>query len=138
VTAVLLDTNVLVSFLTDRNPGQQRLAAALFAASAEMGRPGLLLPQVVVFELAYVLSNLFGRGEAEVRAVVEDLLALPHLAVIDELSWTRVLEYWPDKIAGLADAALAALGREHGIAVATFDRKLAKRLRSLGIATHDW
>lgn len=47
---VVLDTNVLVSFLTDRNAEQQEQASALFEA-ASSGKTELVLHQIVITEL---------------------------------------------------------------------------------------
>lgn len=130
---VLIDTNVLVSFLTDRDAEQQERAARLLEDAAT-GRHALLLHQTVLAELVYVLRNLYSVADAEVAEILRDLLALPGVEPVDELSWHDVLERWPGTYPDFADACLASVARRHGIsAVATFDRTFARRLSRDGL-----
>ena len=130
---VVLDTNVLVSFLTDRDAEQQAQAAALFEAAAQ-SEVELVLHQIVVGEMVYVLGNLYQVEAQEIAAMIDDLLASPGVKPVDELSWTLVLELWPGRVSDFADAVLAAvaLGGRYD-AVATFDRRFVRRLRREGI-----
>ncbi|HVT16427.1 MAG TPA: PIN domain-containing protein [Thermoanaerobaculia bacterium] len=133
---IILDTNVVVSFLTDRNQEQQEQAGRLFAAAAD-GEVALVVPQAVITELVYVLRNFYGREAREVAATIDDLLALPGVTVVDEVAWPLVLDLWPEKIPEFADALLAAIAR-HGRydAVATFDLKLRRALEREGLLSH--
>ena len=46
----------------------------------------------------------------------------------DDCSWERVLEVWPNPLPSLADAAILAIAVTNRYdAVATFDKKLARR-----------
>lgn len=130
--SIVLDTNVLVSFLTDRDAGQQARAADLIERGVR-GELRLVLPQIVATELVYVLTNLYERPAGETAAVLRDLLATPGIEPVDELPWTRLLDLWPETVPGFADAALVALGKagRHD-AVATFDRGLRRALVRLG------
>jgi len=48
-----------------------------------------------------------------------------------------VMEVWPDPLPSLADAATAAVALTNRYdAVATFDRKLAKRVQDFGVAAY--
>jgi len=76
VKRLLLDTNVLISFLTNRNRAQQDRATELLESAAD-GHLDLLVHQAVLFELAHVLLNLYGRKPEEVRQILEGLLSLP-------------------------------------------------------------
>lgn len=62
---------------------------------------------------------------------------MPGVLVIDECPWKRVLEYWPAPLPSLADAAIVAVASSKRYdAIATFDQKLGKRAKDLGVATH--
>jgi predicted nucleic acid-binding protein len=135
VTRILVDTNVLVSFLTDRDMRQQALAAALFEQAAD-GAVELVLHQVAIMELAYVLRNRYGVDAAAAAQVLRELLALPGAVTVDALPWSALLELWPAKVAGLADAVLGAVCRaERCDAVATFDADLQRDLKRLGLGS---
>lgn len=130
---VVIDTNVVISFLTDRDPRQQEIAASLFAdvAAAELR---IILHQSVITEVVYVLQNLYNQTQAAVAAIVRELIDMPGIVVIDEMPWTRLFEIWPSRIGTYADASLAAVALAGGYEfVATFDRGFRRRLKQLGI-----
>jgi len=130
---ILLDTNVLASFLTDPDASQQEAAAGLLAQAAE-NRIRLLLPQITATELVFVLTNLYGKPAGQTAQVLRELLDLPGLEVLEPLPWSRLLTLWPSQVPSFAHAALAALAQEvRADAVATFDKDFARRLKKLGI-----
>jgi predicted nucleic acid-binding protein len=133
---ILVDTNVLVSFLTDRNPGQQAKAAALLRGAAEREHM-LVLHSMSIVEMIYVLTQLYHEDPTDVAQDVSDLLAMPGVISTDDIPWSLVLERWPRVIASLGDAILAAVAsRGHFDTVATFDRILAKKLALQGSAPY--
>lgn len=133
---ILVDTNVLVSFLVEREPKQQAQAEELLRQAAA-GRHRVLLHQVALTELAWVLLNLYQVPPSEVAAMLRDLLSLPGTVPVHDLPWVRVLELWPKQVPDLGDAAIAAAARQtHADAVATFDQKLRGRLKRLRIKSH--
>lgn len=131
----LVDTNVLVSYLTDRNEEQQRQASQLLEAAAR-GEHTLLLHQTVLAELVYVLRNLYSVPGEEVADVLRDLLALPGVETVDALSWSHLLGLWPDTYPDFADACLASVAvRAKVEGIATFDQAFARRLRRGGVGS---
>ena len=130
---ILIDTNVVISFLTDRDPRQQETAARLFEDTAA-AKHELILHQVVITEVIYVLQNLYKLTAAAVAATVRDLMDMPGIVIVDEMPWGRVFEIWPREISTYADATLAAVALSGSYdCVATFDRGFRNRLKRLGI-----
>ena len=133
---VVVDANVFLSTLVHRND-EQRDAAKALLLKAEDGDLEVIVPQFVVFEIVYVLQSTYRIGASELAPMLRDFIALPGVLVIDECPWKRVLEYWPAPLPSLADAAIVAVAESKRYdAIATFDRKLGKRAKALGVATY--
>jgi predicted nucleic acid-binding protein len=131
---IVIDTNIVISFLTNRSLEQQQQAANLFEA-ASAGKHELLLHQIVVTEVVYVLHNIYRQTVEEVAASVRDLIELPGVVVLDKMPWGDLWDLWPREVEEYADAALVAVTRSgrHDY-LATFDRKLRRRLMALGVS----
>lgn len=134
--SVAVDANVFVSFFIDRNAAQHSAARALIQ-SAEDGEVVVLVPQSVVFEVAYVVQSQYGVTGDRLAIVVRAVTTFPGVQLVDDCSWKRVLDIWPDPVTGLADAAVVAVASATQCdAVATFDRKLANKLERFGLAPY--
>ncbi len=132
---IVLDTNILISFLTDRDLAQQAEANEIISSAAS-GEHRILLPQHVLTEMVFVLQNLYEVPAATCAEYLERLLAMPGVEPEHELSWTDVLDLWPKTLADFGDAiVIAACLRARSDALATFDNKLRKRARQRGILT---
>jgi len=133
VRSVVVDANVIVSFFVDRHPRQRDAAEALLN-EAEEGEIVAVIPQFVALEVAYVLQSQYAYTGDRLAALIRDVITFPGARLIDDCPWKRVLELWPDPLAGLADASIVALATTNRYdAVATFDRKLSNRLESFGL-----
>jgi predicted nucleic acid-binding protein len=136
VRQVLVDANVFVSFLVERNESQRTAAKALFDAAGD-GEIEALVTQFAVFEVTYVLQSYYGMPTPEVAALVRDMIALPGVMAIDDCPWRKVFEYWPGELIGLADAASVAVAIANRYdAIATFDGKMLKRMKKLGVESY--
>lgn len=128
-----LDTNVIVSFVTDRDPSRQAQAAELFSGAAS-GDHVLVLHQAVITETVYVLCNLYETPPQRVSAVLRDLLSLPGVLTADQLDWPAIWDSWPRRIKSFGDACLTAAAKAGAFdRLATFDAAFAKRARRQGI-----
>ena len=127
----LIDANVLISFVTDRNLGQQIRSAQIFEQAAH-GKARLLCPYNVLVEFAYVLDKVYHQPKALVRQMLVDLIALPGIEVLPDAEFGDVLQLWPEPLPDLGDALVAAVARrESKVVVATFDRAFGQTLKSL-------
>jgi predicted nucleic-acid-binding protein len=137
MTSVVVDTNVVLSFLTDRNEAQQAQAASLFDSAGVEAR--LIIHQQVVTEMVYVLVNHYGQSRQLVRSVVEEFLSFPGVEILDAVRWSRVLKLWPGTHRDFTDAVVAdAAMTVRSACVATFDEGFANGLGRFGIATWEF
>lgn len=134
---VVVDTNVLISATTDRAPDQAALIRELFR-SAAAGDVALLVPQSALFEFVYVLSSVYSLTGQRIQALLDDLFAIPGVEVVEEFDAVGWLRLWRDSIHDPNDAAVASTALAADSMVATFDRKLARRLTFLGVALWRW
>ena len=134
--SVVVDANVIVSFFVDRH-AKQRDAAEALLNQAEAGEIAAIIPQFVIFEAAYVLQSQYAYTGDRLATLIRDVIAFPGVQLIDHCPWKRVLEIWPDPLAGLADASIVAVATTNRYdAVATFDRKLSNRLERFGLTAY--
>lgn len=136
MSSVVIDANVLVSFFVERDEAQRAAAKALLLEAVD-GEITAIIPQFVVFEISYVFQTMYGATGERLATLIRDVITLPGAQVIDDCPWKRVFELWPDPLPSLADAAILALAvtKRYDV-VATFDRKLARRVREAGIRTY--
>ena len=133
---VVVDANVFLSTLVHRND-EQREAAKRLLLKAEDGQLQVILPQFVIFEIVYVLQSTYRIPATELAPMLRDLIALPGVLVVDECPWKRVLDYWPNPLPSLADASIVAVAASNRYdPIATFDQKLSRRSKDLGVATY--
>ncbi len=122
---IAIDTNVLVRFLTQDEPGQATAASA-FMRSLTPAAPGFISREVMV-ELVWVLERAYGHGRTAVSAALEGLLAAVEIEIeaADDVG-SAVFRYRDDGF-GFADLMIAAAARRAGAAsLVTFDRKAAR------------
>ncbi len=133
---VVADANVFISFFVERNE-KQRAAAKALLLGAENGDLIAVIPQFVLFEIIFVLRTSYRVPDTDVANVIKDALAMPGVLATDDCPWSRVLAYWPDPLPSIGDAAIVAVAVENRYDyVATFDQKLARRMKSLGVASY--
>ena len=132
----VIDTNALISFVTDRNLEQQRKIATLFESAAQM-KAVIFCHQHVLTEFIYVLDRIYQVPKEEIARMIKDLIEMPGIEVIQEMDFNTILSWWPDPIPDFGDALIAATGKARSRAmVVTFDRKFATKLKALGINMH--
>ncbi|MCY4455966.1 MAG: type II toxin-antitoxin system VapC family toxin [Chloroflexi bacterium] len=121
MTAVV-DTNVLVRHLTGDPPAQARLATRYLEQADE-----LLLPDMIVAEVAYVLQSFYEVDRPEVAEALRAILTFRAIRVVDRTLLMRTIELYELHRLGFADAYIVASAERSGVGVvASFDRGLDK------------
>lgn len=134
----IIDTNALISFVTDRNPAQQDKIAKVLERAAQL-KIGVLCPQNVLTEFVYVMDTVYGIHKHEIRDIVKDFIKLPGVEVVHEINLNTLFKYWPEKVPDYGDAIIAALCKDiRGSSVVTFDRKFSTKLKKLNLSVHSF
>ncbi len=129
----IIDTNALISFVTERNPDQQAMVVPLFEAAARL-KCTLICHQFVLTEFVFVMDRVYGAPKETVNAMVRDFIAMPGVALHQPTDFNSVLSLWPARITDFGDALLAATAQSFkGATVVTFDQKFKSALKKLGL-----
>ncbi len=131
----IIDTNALISFVTDRNPEQQAKIDKLFNDAARL-RILVLCPQNVLTEFVYVMDKVYEIPKSEINEIVRDFIDMPGIEVVHDLNMKTLMSYWPEVFKDYGDAIIATLCKNtKGSLIVTFDRKFRTKLKKIGLST---
>ena len=134
-TRAALDTSVLIRHLTGDDPVKATRVRALLARAAR-GELELLVPPVVLAEMAWVLESYFRLARGEVAELLEAVLATPGLSIPDRPLLAEAVAGYRENGVDLTDAWIAAVARAQGCAtVYTFDQRHFARLQGIQAKT---
>ena len=115
-----VDTNVLIRHLTG-DPQDQAARATRYLAAADE----LLLPDLILAEVAYVLESFYETPRAQVATTLRAVMAYPAIRVLDADLLQRAVEVYEVHRLDFADAYLVASAERTGVGViASFDRSI--------------
>ncbi len=115
-----IDTNVLIRHLTG-DPSAQAGRATRFLERADE----LLMPDLILAEVAYVLESYYETPREQVAETLRAVLAFPPIRVVDAELLQRAVEVYDVHRLDFAEAYLVACAERSGIgAVASFDRSI--------------
>ena len=96
----------------------------------------LLVPPVVLAELAWVLESFFRLPRTDAADLLDAVLATPGLSVPDRPALTQAVAAYREHGVDFTDAWIATSARAHGCAtVYTFDRRHFARLKGIRAET---
>jgi predicted nucleic-acid-binding protein len=122
---VAVDTNVVVRLLTGDDARQAARASALFRAEE------IWLSKSVILETEWVLRSLYRFRGDRLCAAMLALTSLPKVRVEDPAAVSRALG-WTSLGMDFADA-LHLASRSESANFVSFDEKLVKRAKGLGV-----
>jgi len=130
---IIIDTNCLISFVSDRNPDQQERIALLFNEAKRLKKM-IVCHHHVVSEFVYVLTSVYSLKSANVQQMVADLISMPGIMFTSDVDMQTVLSFWPEHIPDYGDAVLAAYCKQtKGTKIASFDKKFNNALIRTGL-----
>ena len=122
-----LDTNVLVRYLVQDDPGQAASATRFIEKQCTTDSPGFV-GQIVLCELAWVLESNYQQNRAEIASIIEQLLQVSQLDVMDpDVVW-RALNDYKNSNADFPDHLMARVNEASGCEMTiTFDKKASRQ-----------
>lgn len=135
---IVIDTNTLISFVTNRNLKQQKMASSLFDNASQL-KTLILCPQNVLTEFVFVMDKVYGVSSIKINKILYDFVSMPGIEVIHELDVGQLLLYWPKHFNDFGDAIIASVCKGiKGTSVATFDRKFKNSLKKANLTIHSF
>jgi len=121
----LVDTNILLRFLTNDHPAHGAGAKKLFD-DAGAGKLELRLPQIVITETIFTLQSYYKIDRQDIGRELLKLLTAPGVKLTCASWILEAVEDYRTRNISFGDACVAAEAKAEGIAVASFDRGLDK------------
>ncbi len=130
---IIIDTNCLISFVSDRNIEQQEKISNLFREAGRLKKT-ILCHHHVISEFVYVLTSVYSVQSEKVHKMIADLISMPGLSYTSDVDMHSLLSLWPESIPDYDDAVLAAYCKKtKGTRIATFDQKFYHALLTIGL-----
>ena len=112
-----VDTNVLIRHLTADPPDQARRATRYLDRADQ-----LLLPDLILAEVAYVLESYYEVARLQVAEALRAILAFRAIRVVDSALLYRAVEVYEVHGLDFADAYLVASAERTGVGVVALRR----------------
>lgn len=116
----ILDTNILIRYLTNDTPKQAEAIKTLFQKAKEKS---LMIPDIVLVEVVYVLLSHYELGKEEIIQKITILLTFEKFNLNSKL-FQKTIELYANHSISFVDAYLIALSVFEEATLYTFDKKL--------------
>lgn len=122
-SSILLDTNLIIRFLTRDNPQQARKVEVLYKKA---GNNQLLLSDLVIAEVVYVLLAVYGKEKEDIVNIISTIIADKKFKTNERLM-TKTLIFWEHNNISFVDAYLCAMNAGNkGDPLYSFDKRVLK------------
>jgi len=122
---ILLDTNVVIRFLTRDNEEYYLKSVEIFR-DIESGKTEALLMDFIFAEIIYVLKRIYKYSKNDITSVLKKLLLYKNLYTENKLITFEALEIYADKNIDFADAMLCAKQKLEGFEIISFDKDIER------------
>jgi len=117
----LLDTNVIVRFLTGDHPAHSPRSRKLFDRAAA-GDVTLVVTDLALAETAWVLQSFYKLDRDAIAGAMKDLVESTGIEVRNKSTLLRALRNFAQTDVNFVDAYHAAVAAAESVAIASFDR----------------
>ena len=121
MSKLLLDTNVIVRFLTGDHPAHSPRCRSLFVRAAA-GDVTLVVTDLALAETVWVLHSFYKLDRGAIVAALKDLIESAGIEVQNKARLLSALRSFAQTDVNFVDAYHAAIAAAESIAIASFDR----------------
>lgn len=131
IKKVVLDTNLLVRYLTNDEPLKAKAVDNLLNKALN-GELKIIIPSIVIAELTWVLESFYKMGPDKVSELVEAIMNTPGIEVMDKTLIKSALLLYRNKHIDLIDAWIIEFAREKVVkTIYTFDSKHFRNIEGI-------
>ena len=123
--AVVVDTNAFLRLLLDDIPKQADLVKGLIN-QAKKEQIRIIIPQIVIFEIDFILRKYYSFEKQEVINKLKSLLSASYFEVESISVFRNALILYKENNVSFADCFLLAKAKVEEADLFTFDKKLKK------------
>ncbi len=127
-----IDTNALISFLTDRNKFQRERIARFIEKASKLECEIFIIDNVIA-EMVYVFISVYRQDTMKIREILISIDKNPGIQVLAWVDMLSLLSIWPEKIKDFGDAVLASFALQNGLKILPFDKSFQRQLKKLSI-----
>ena len=128
ISKVLLDTNVIIRFLT-RDHEEHYLKSVEIFRDIESEKIEAMLMDFILAEVIYVLKRVYKHEKKDISSALKKLLLYKHLYTENKLVTFEALDIYADKNIDFADALLCAKKKLEGFEIVSFDKDIERCFR---------
>ncbi len=133
IKRVVIDTNLLVRYLTDDDEEKSKAVYNLLSR-AETGELRILLPSIVIAELVWVLESFYNTDSGEISELVQAIINTPGVEVTEKSTILSALKLYESRNLDFIDALIIEFAKEkNATRIYTFDRKHFKGIEGIEI-----
>ncbi len=127
----VIDTNLLVRYLTEDDPSKANEVKRLLLKASE-GEVRLIIPSVVIAELVWVLQSFYKLDRSEIVPLLNAILQTHGVEVSDKPILAGAIALYRDGTIDFIDAWIVAYANAAGVRdIYTFDRKHFKGIEGI-------
>ena len=119
----IIDTNGYLRLLLNDLPEQADKVEELLT-QAKRGKILIFLPQIIVFEIVFILEKYYGFNKDEVLNKVESLVSVGYVEVESKEIFLKSISLYRDNNVSFVDCFLFVSANEGHADIFTFDKKL--------------
>jgi predicted nucleic-acid-binding protein len=129
----VIDTNLLVRYLTEDDPAKANEVKRLLVRAAR-GEVRLLIPSVVIAELVWVLQSFYKLDRQDIVPLLNAILHTRGVEVSDKPIVSSAITLYGDSAIDFIDAWIIAFAKAAEVRVVyTFDRRHFKSIAEIEI-----
>ena len=121
----VVDTNAFLRFLHGDIPAQKR-GVEILLKKAKQGEIKLFVPQIVIFELHFILDKYYHLSKEEIINKLKSIVSISYLQVQSKEVFLKALTMYSSSTTSLVDCFLRSTAETRSAFLFTFDKKLRK------------